>query len=189
MRRKGFFSAALWVQTHHQEKAVERILEAHSTIARQAAPPDAGYRWHSESREALLNAGVVLLVSYLQAYVEAVFKEAAERAYPAVSKPDLNGIVKGATRQFHNPSPSNIDRLFLSVGAPRVTYGASWQRWPNQRVRKALKDLVDARHRIAHGTQTKDSWRHFSTTKKELQQWHRLVVRFHDYLATKFCRA
>jgi hypothetical protein len=128
----------------------------------------------------------VLLVSYLQAYVEAVFHEAAAHAYRDLSESELNEIVKSATEQFHNPTPAQIARLFLTVGVPRLTHKFHWNRWPSQRVRAELKRLVDARHKIAHDARTKTSWRHFSVTKAELLRWYQLVVRFRQCLENKF---
>ena len=186
MRRRTAISFELWLDTHGQEKAVERLLEVHTAIAKQAAPPGTSHRWHFDTREALVSAGVVLLVSYLQAYLEAIFKKAAATAYPNLSEAELNEVVNGAIAQFHNPTPSHIDRLFLSVGVPRLTYGVHWSRWPNQRVRKELKRLVDARHHIAHGVRTSSSFRRFSVNKAELVRWHRLTVRFLDHLVARF---
>jgi len=54
-----------------------------------------------------------------------------------------------------NPTADRIDEFFELIGLKKPTKNAriKWRNCDNARVRKSLRDLIDTRNRIAHGTQ------------------------------------
>jgi hypothetical protein len=102
--------------------------------------------------EALNRASIVLLCAHLQGYVEELFGEAAEALLGSTVQ-DVKALVEEATSRFSNPHAYRIDRLFASIGLPRVTQGLAWQNCENETVKRKLTTYIELRNEIAHGKQ------------------------------------
>ena len=95
---------------------------------------------------------IVMLSALMQAYVEAVFQDAARRRFP-----DLNGnnadfdAYWRQVKSWGNPSDGNIRGLFIRIGVPDVFAGLSWQRQTTAGVRQKLNEVNQIRNDIAHG--------------------------------------
>ncbi|MBL9077000.1 MAG: hypothetical protein JNL08_05830 [Planctomycetes bacterium] len=149
-----------WLPIHH----VEALLNAHHLAIGKDLPQET----HAvrDTQSAILNACVLSLVAFLEAYVEDTFGRAARAFYSELSDSDLTHVVEQPIRNFHNPKPNNIDRLFLLVGCARVTHDIEPHRKTN--VRESVERLVDTRHKIAHGTEPKKRW---LVSRREVERW------------------
>ena len=100
--------------------------------------------------EALNRAAIVLLSAHLEGYLEDLYAEAASSLLRGRVK-DLLSLVADGQEMFRNPQPGHVERLFRSIGLPKVLERVSWQRATNDSVRKRLSDYTDIRNKIAHG--------------------------------------
>jgi hypothetical protein len=93
---------------------------------------------------ALNRASVLLLSAHLEGYLEDLMAEAIHAIDPQLNPARVNA-------GFANPKPDRIDDLFGFLGLSKPSNAVKWRNAPNARVKQKLRDLVDARNRIAHG--------------------------------------
>jgi len=96
-----------------------------------------------------INRGAILLLSaHLEGYIEDLMEECLRHVNPSLSGEALR-------RGFMNPTADRIDEFFALIGLKKPTKNAtiSWQNCDNARVRASLKQLIETRNKIAHGTQ------------------------------------
>jgi len=172
-------------------KDIEQLLEAHKALtqfkrARKAAEDAGGGlaqisevidrlvsepgRGRRTEVDALNRAAMVLLSAHLQGYVEDLFSEATGAMLGNKVK-DVEALIEQALSGFSNPHAYRIDRLFASIGLPKVTDGLSWQKASNQTVKRRLTDYIRIRNSIAHGSQE-------GITKLKVAEFKRFVEIF-----------
>lgn len=103
--------------------------------------------------EALNRAAIVLLSAHLQGYIEDIYEETAHALLKS-SVADIDALVRQGQSGFTNPHAFRIDRLFASIGLPKITDNLSWQRASNKSIKQRLTDYVELRNDIAHGKQS-----------------------------------
>lgn len=118
-------------------KDVDQLMEAHA--AREGT--QRGRRFDVEG---LNRAAILLLSAHLEGYLEDLVAEALHAINAELNPKRVNA-------GFANPSPDRIDDLFEFLGISKLTSQVSWRKASNASVKKALRDLVDMRNRIAHG--------------------------------------
>ena len=95
---------------------------------------------------------IVMLSALLQAYVEEVFKDAAQRRFPDLAAdPAAFDRYWNQMKNWGNPNGGNIKVLFLKLGVPDVLTGLSWQRTTEAEIQSKLDKLNQIRNKIAHG--------------------------------------
>jgi len=114
---------------------------------------------------ALNRAGVLLLNAHFEGYLESVFAEALSSFDPALDAAQLY-------RQFNNPWPADIDKLFSFFGMKGPAKKPSWRRTSNKMVRSALEAMVARRNQLAHGEVG------VKVRKQEVKRWRTYVERF-----------
>ena len=119
---------------------------------------------------------IVMLSALLQAYVEAVYQDAAKRVFPQL------GAQQAAydeywkqMKMWGNPSDVNIKFLFLRLGVSDVFENLSWQRTNTPNIKKNLETLNTIRNQIAHGKE------HLFINKKPYSLKLAEVVRFRNF--------
>ena len=126
---------------------------------------------------ALNRAGIVLLSAHLQGYIEDVYEEAARRLLRNAVK-SVEALVYEARGRFSNPHADVIERLFSSIGLPKILDNVSWQRASNQSIRRRLTGYVQIRNRIAHGSQE-------PVSKAKVGEFRKFVEVFAEKFDTK----
>ncbi len=126
-------------------RSLKRLLALHRAVPASVDSP-------RETRRALLEAAVVLLVAELEGRIENIFEQEFEERYPSLGEPELREIFNLTSKHFRLSSLSSIDRLFLALGHPRLTSEVSWKNYGNSKVKRDLSGLLKARHEVAHGT-------------------------------------
>lgn len=96
-------------------------------------------------------AGIVLLTSQLQSYVEDVFFDCAAEHLPGLAEPRGNRTFRKSFSRWGNPSADNIKALFQRLGCDDVLGDLCWQNCRPETVRKNLNGLNELRNGIAHG--------------------------------------
>lgn len=119
-------------------KDVDELMNAHGAIA----GPKRGRKFEVEG---INRAGILMLCSHFEGYLEDLMAEALEAVNPKLV-PDV------LTYSFHNPWPDRIDDLFGFLGMASPSKKISWQKASNKSVRVNLGDLVRTRNKVAHGT-------------------------------------
>ena len=163
-------------QLYKRLEDIDRLLEAHKALSRikrleaasigqvdfvraLGAVQNAlggslrGRRW---GMEALNRAGIVLLTAHFEGYIEDLFAESAEVIAASVfdtTHYDVDSFITQSTKAFRNPNPQNIRDLFTRLGLSDVLATVQWGAMSNKDVRDRLGNLVNLRHRIAHGEQ------------------------------------
>lgn len=165
-------------QFKRAEKAAEaaggNLAKLSEVIDRLVTKPGPGRRTEVD---ALNRAAMVLLSAHLQGYIEDLFSEAARVMLDdAVS--DVDVLIEQALSGFTNPHAFRIDRLFASLGLPKITDGLSWQKASNQTVKRRLTDYIQIRNSIAHGGQE-------AITKPKVMGFKRFVEVFARNLDAK----
>lgn len=127
-------------------KDVEEVIQAHEALTGGGrGQPRAG------QGRALTRAGIVLLSAAVEAFVEDLFEEAANKLYVAMTDDDKKFLIQHTAKQFNNPNCFKIEVLYLNLGLIRCLEGISWQKFANSKLRKEFNNLVDTRGSIAHG--------------------------------------
>ena len=149
------------------ERAGGDLAQLSEVVSSLVTEPGPGRR----RQVAVLNrAAIVLLCSHLQSYIEEVYTEAARfLLQPTVY--DIDTLIEQARSHFSNPHHSSIDRLFASIGVPKITGDLSWQRASNKSVKGRLTQYIRLRNRIAHGSQEQ-------VTKEKVVGFKRFVELF-----------
>jgi len=98
----------------------------------------------------LNRAAIALISSHLQGYISEVFAECAMILLDGKVESVECVINQAPTRG--NPNPENIKRLFQCIGFPDILENIHWQKMQNKTVRDKLREIVELRNRIVHGT-------------------------------------
>jgi hypothetical protein len=125
-------------------KDVDDLLGAHAAVtAAHTANPGRRYNVMGVNRGAVL-----LLSAHLEGYIEDLMEECLSHVNSSLSG-------KALRRGFMNPTADRIDDFFALIGLknPTKNTSISWQNCDNARVRQSLKQLIETRNKIAHGTQ------------------------------------
>jgi hypothetical protein len=150
-------------------KSLGRLLALHSVVPKIIDRA-------KETRRALLEAAVVLLVAKLEGRIETIFETAFQERYPTLSAQDLREVFNGTSRQFRLSSPGSIDKLFLALGHPRITSEISWRNYASSKVKRDLSELLTARHEVAHGSSQKTDA--ISISRHAFDRWERTAEGF-----------
>jgi hypothetical protein len=169
----GQMPSAAYQNLDHRMRDIEQLMQAHAMLtqfrrAKRAAelaggnlaqistvidnlvtPPGRGRR---AEVGAVNRAAIVLLSAHLQGYIEDLYEESAQTLLGTVVD-DVQVLVKQASEGFWNPHAYRIERLFSSLGMPRILNDVRWRKATNQSVRRRLTEYVEVRNRIAHGSQ------------------------------------
>ncbi|MEH3119841.1 MAG: HEPN domain-containing protein [Methylorubrum populi] len=138
---------AVVLDLHYVDELIDQRRKQHGGY--QGAPPIInGYR----QGESINRSCMVMMSALLQAYIEDVFVECSKSVMPNLS----NGIgkYKNSFSRWGNPSPENINNLFLRLGVEKVLDGLKWQRTPDTIVAAKLRVMNELRNKIAHGDKT-----------------------------------
>ncbi len=130
--------------------------------------------------QALNSAAITLLSGHLQGFITELFEEAA-RALLDDKVVDLDALIEVAPTQG-NPNERNINRLFESIGFPKVVEGLSWNRMGNEALRRKLRDFNELRNRVAHGVGE-------TVTKRRVENYMNVWDSLAKYLDRKIRRA
>jgi RiboL-PSP-HEPN len=96
---------------------------------------------------ALNKSSIVMLSALLQGHVEAIFLHAARGLLPHIEEETY----RKSFRNWGNPTPDNIERLFSRLGLENPLKELSWRNCTNETLFKRLRELNEMRNRIAHG--------------------------------------
>lgn len=121
-------------------KKIGKVIEALVSDPGVGRPPQV---------QALNGAAIALLSGHLQGFLTDLHEEAATALLDAKVS-DLDALLEVAPTRG-NPNVDNINRLFASIGFPRILDGISWNRMSNDALKKKLKGFNELRNRIAHG--------------------------------------
>lgn len=141
-------------------KDVDQLMNAQAAVA----GPKRGRKFEVEG---LNRAAVLMLCSHFEGYLEDVMAEAIRGINADLNAPTLTG-------GFHNPWPDRIDDLFAFLGMEKPSRSISWQKASNSTVREHLKQLVQTRNKLAHGTTGVQVY------KTEVTSFRRYVEGFSD---------
>ncbi len=158
-----------WLSSWYLGKSLERLLALHSAVPRGVDHP-------KQTRRALLEAAVVLLVAKLEGRIETIFETAFRERHQSLSDQDLREIFNSTSKYFRLSSPGSIDKLFLALGHPRITSKISWRNYPSSKAKRDLAELINARHEVAHGTSHKAGA--VSITRRAFDRWERTAEGF-----------
>ncbi|MGO9566495.1 MAG: HEPN domain-containing protein [Desulfomonilaceae bacterium] len=98
---------------------------------------------------ALNSAAIALLSGHLQGFVVDLFREVAGITLSGKIR-DVQTLTDTANTRG-NPNPDNINKLFGSLGFPKVLDGLAWQKMSNQALLKKLRNFNELRNKIVHG--------------------------------------
>jgi hypothetical protein len=149
-------SSALEQLTRRLED-IDQLWQAHEA----ATGTERGRRWNVV---ALHRAGIVLLSSHLEGFLEDLMRDALRAVEPGL---DHAHVVYG----FANPTPDKIDNLFSVLGMRKPCNRVSWRGASSDSVKRNRKSLVVTRNRIAHGTRAR-------VTKDDVDRYRRYVEGF-----------
>jgi hypothetical protein len=90
----------------------------------------------------------------------------------------VDALVCEARGRFSNPHADVIERLFSSIGLPKILDNVSWQRASNQSIRRRLTGYVQIRNRIVHGSQE-------PVSKAKVEEFRRFVEVFAEKFDAK----
>lgn len=127
----------------------EELIQAHAKLR-------TGQRGRQWKLGALNRAVVLMCVSAWEAYVEELAKEALESFRPtmgAVSQwQSLNAACRSQIGRFNTPNSQNVRLLIAdAIGLQNVTDSWHWQNCTVVDARRRLDEVLDFRHKIAHG--------------------------------------
>jgi hypothetical protein len=150
-------------------KSLDRLLVLHRAVPKNVDHPQ-------ETRRALLEAAVVLLVAKLEGRIETIFETTFRERHKALSEQDLREVFNSTSKRFSLSSPGSIDKLFLALGHPRVTSQISWKNYTSYKVKRDLRDLTTARHQVAHGTSHRQGA--VSINRRAFHRWEQTAESF-----------
>lgn len=141
---------AFTVVLHEMLVDAEELLLAHRHAVRH--PP------YTMARLMALNrAAVGAAVSAWECYIEALAREAVEALRPLVGAPPLawpgmEAFTAAQLGGFHNPSTSNIDRLFRECfGLANLSQSWAWRGTTSPDAVRRLGDILTNRNQASHG--------------------------------------
>jgi hypothetical protein len=103
------------------------------------------------TQRALLSAAIVLMVARLEAFLEECFRWAARRvSLSGLNRPGDSAIL-GVLDRFHNPTVDHTRGLFRAIGINDIWAAVLPKRHGRAEPLKAIDDLVNLRHEVAHG--------------------------------------
>lgn len=151
-------------------KDFDEVIEARNSIC----PAGAG-RPANRRGQAVVRSSVVLLSASFEAYVEEVFDAAVGLIYTRATAADRQQLKEDTSGRLNNASVFKVNRLFFNIGIPWIMSYAQvcWQKFPNDRVREELGELIKARNNIAHGED-------ITVPKPRATKWRGLVERLAD---------
>lgn len=123
-----------------------------------------------------------MISALLQVYVEDVFQDAARRALRGLQNDQAAfELYWKQMKDWGNPNPPNIKRLFLKIGIHDVFSGLSWQKATTETVKQRLDQLNQIRNAIAHGrTQIKVNDKPYSLTLAKVVSFRELISNFSE---------
>ncbi|WP_323784125.1 HEPN domain-containing protein [Thalassovita sp.] len=130
--------------------------------------------WERDGK-AIVQAGIVLLSASFQAFVEDVFLECSEKAFGKMLSGKNLKNYRETWRNWGNPNPDNIVRLFRRLGCDDVFENLSLRDPTKEDFLKTLVTLNSARNCIAHGKPTKHSGKRLDVNLAGLREWRRQI--------------
>ena len=109
------------------------------------------YASELSQKRAIYSAVIVLLCARLEAYVEDVFSFTLSQLRFYKQKTIGESEELEQVEQFRNPSTKNINRFFQAVGIQNILDKVHIDRMKKTQVYKAINQIVELRHKIAHG--------------------------------------
>ena len=155
---------------------VDEVIRAHQFLVGPGpgAPPIAN---GARVGASLLHAATTLISAVLQSEVEETFRAALPRSFDYFNQDALDRYWSDC-RQWGDPNPENVRRLFFRIGFPDVLAGLSWQKCPNATVISVLDEINQVRNRIAHGQPLTVKGRRFRLTKPKVVRWRNYAAAF-----------
>lgn len=101
---------------------------------------------------ALNRAAFVLSLAHFQGSVEDIHQELGRIMLDGRAI-DPDAIIKLVKPPRSNPHVNVIDQMFAGIGVYDLMSSIGWQRAPNKTVKARLTKYLEARNRIAHGSQ------------------------------------
>ena len=139
---------------------------------------------------ALNRAGVVLLTSSLQVFVEDVFLAASAKAFGEFKDNTVKSKYEKTYSRWGNPSAENIISLFRRLAINGVFDGLSWGGQSSDRLKNNLNYLNWIRNGIAHGGEIRIRGEVYNLTTSKLSRFVRVSTtfgqRFEGHVLGKF---
>ncbi|QJD17542.1 HEPN domain-containing protein [Paracoccus sanguinis] len=158
--------------------SVDEIIVARKTL--HGGGKGAPIKLEDGSREgaSLNKACVVLLSAATQAFVEDVFLECSKKAFGRNFNDKQLASYRATWSKWGNPSPSNIQSLFLRLGLDDVFDGLQWQRHPTAAMKRKLDEINQVRNCIAHGAALKIGGKPFNLSLSRISSWRASLEQF-----------
>ena len=105
--------------------------------------------------EAINKAGYILCVSHFQGFIDELFKEIAKKIISQkVNSGDeeVEKIIKSLSETKYNPRVDVINKLFATIGFYNIVDEINWQNMSNNTVKDKIKNMIEIRNKIAHGS-------------------------------------
>lgn len=105
--------------------------------------------------EAINKAAYILCVAHFQGFIDELFKEIAKKV---ISKKVNSGdeevekIIKSLSETKYNPRVDVINKLFATIGFYNIVDEINWQKMSNNTVKDKIKNMIEIRNKIAHGS-------------------------------------
>jgi len=151
-------------------KDVDEIVFAHLIITGgQRGRPPLG------RGAALTRAGIVLLTSIMEAFVEDIFEESAKLLLHGRTSRQTKELFEATSKRLNVADYYKTNLLFFNLGIPWTLEQVRWQKFSNKSFRKTLNKLVDYRNKIAHGSQP-------PVRIASLRKWRGFVLKYSEKL-------
>ena len=176
-------------------KDIDQILEAHTAITKfenakratesteqdlknvsniiNALVSDPG-RGRPKEVDALNRSGFVLLCSHFQGFVEDLHDECARIVLDGKVQ-NVDNTIKLIKPRHSNPHSEVINQMFAGLGIYDLMEKIRWQKCSNETVKRKLKEYIQMRNKIAHGTK-------LQVTKPKLENFKNYVWKLAEEL-------
>jgi hypothetical protein len=138
--------------------SVDRIIEAQTHLSRRF-------------RTDIVNSGVVFLAAATEAFLEEIYKEAAELIFSGMTEKEFKAFFEATVKKFHNASLIKTELLYFNLGLAWALQGISWPGFSNQHFRESWESFFTTRNRLVHGAL-------IAVPLSDLRRWRNMVERF-----------
>ncbi|WP_273402338.1 HEPN domain-containing protein [Actinobacillus porcinus] len=136
-------------------KDIEHVIKIFTLIMKMFSSKSVGKGRPLVDAEAINKAAYILCVAHFQGFIDELFKEVAKEVISKKvngSGEEIEKIIKSLSETKYNPRVDVINKLFATIGFYNIVDEINWQKMSNNTVKDKIKNMIEIRNKIAHGS-------------------------------------